>query len=203
MGFHVDPHEARQPQQKGKVERRVLACQQLLDLKRKYSSLEDLQNCTDLELSRKAKTQACPVTGKSVEETWLEEIKLLRKLPATLPDPFDLIRRCPVHKDSTIRFEGRTYAVPFRFVKSHVEVRGCNGFIQIVDPEKGEIVGKYPRNTDQKLFIDPQCYEGDSTAEVKAPRPLGAVSRKLEEIGKQAVSQRSIEINEQLAEVCR
>ena len=32
LGFHIDPHEVRQPQQKGKVERRVSASRKCLDL---------------------------------------------------------------------------------------------------------------------------------------------------------------------------
>ena len=51
MGFHVDPHEARQPQQKGKVERRVGAFKKL-DLSRVFESLEELQVYTDETLQR-------------------------------------------------------------------------------------------------------------------------------------------------------
>jgi len=69
MGFHVDPHEVRQPQQKGKAERRVSATRQRLDLKRNFTLLADLQAHTDLRLDRDAKTRKCPVTGKSVFET--------------------------------------------------------------------------------------------------------------------------------------
>ena len=109
MGFHVDPHEVRQPQQKGKAERRVSATRKRLDLNRHFTSLADLQAHTDRRLDYDVKTRKCPVTGKSVLETWQDEVKLLRPLPATLPEPFDLIRTCSVQKDSTIRFEGRSH----------------------------------------------------------------------------------------------
>lgn len=46
MGFHVDPHEARQPQQKGKEERRVGVVKRL-DLQQGFMSLDDLQHYTD------------------------------------------------------------------------------------------------------------------------------------------------------------
>ncbi len=112
MGFHVDPHEVRQPQQKGKAERRVSAVKRL-DLRQRFDSLEHLQRYTDNALSRDASIRVCPVTGQTVYQTWLAEKQLLRPLPMTLPEPFDLIKHCDVHKDCTIRFEGRTYVVPF------------------------------------------------------------------------------------------
>ena len=203
MGFHVDPHEVRQPQQKGKAERRVSATRKRLDLKRNFASLADLQTHTDQRLERDVKTRKCPVTGKSVLETWQDEAKLLRPLPATLPEPFDLIRTCSVHKDSTIRFEGRTYTVPFRYAYGSVEVRGCNGFVQIVDRKDGQIVKQYPRKTEQLLLVDPDCYEGQSTLRLTTPRPLGKMARKLEEIAAMPVQQRSIDIYAHVAEVAR
>ncbi len=203
MGFHVDPHEVRKPQQKGKAERRVSAARQRLDLKRSFASLADLQAHTDARLDRDAKTRKCPVTGKSVYDTWQAEAQLLRPLPATLPEPFDLIRTCPVHKDATIRFEGRTYTVPFRYVHGTVEVRGCSGFIQIVDRKDGQIVQQYPRQTEQLLLIDPACYEGPSPPNLNAPRPLGRMARKLDEVAALPVQLRSIDIYAHVAEVAR
>lgn len=203
MGFHVDPHEVRQPQQKGKAERRVAAVKQRLDLKRGFDSLTELQAYTDQRLEADAKTRANPISGNSVFETWQVERQLLRSLPLTLPEPFDLIRTCNVHKDCTIRFEGRTYTVPFRYAYGSVEVRGCSGFIQIVDRENGRIVKEYPRNTDQLLFVDTDCFAGEATAEVAAPKPLGQMARKLDEIAALPVAQRSIDIYAQLVEVAR
>ena len=146
---------------------------------------------------------ALPVAGKNVFETWRSEQELLRPIPATLPEPFDLIRTCRVHKDATIRFEGRTYTVPFEYVHGAVEVRGCNGFLQVVDRKSGLILRKYPRGTEQRLFIDPGCYVGDATDTVARPRPLGRMSRKLEKIAALPVQLRSIDIYAQLAEVAR
>ncbi len=110
MGFHVDPHEARQPQQKGKVERRVGAFKKL-DFSRVFDSVNDLQVYTDETLARESVVRKWPVTGKSVHATWMEERELLRPLPPTMPKPFDSIKSASVHTDCTIRFEGRTYSV--------------------------------------------------------------------------------------------
>ncbi|MGZ0167910.1 MAG: Mu transposase domain-containing protein, partial [Planctomycetales bacterium] len=120
MGFHVDPHEARQPQQKGKVEQRVGAFKQL-DWNRVFDSLADLQVYTDEMMRRDSVVRQCPVTGQSVHVTWLSERELLRRLPATLPAPFDAIKQAKVYKDCTIRFEGRTYSVSYRYTDKTVE----------------------------------------------------------------------------------
>lgn len=202
MGFHVDPHQARQPQQKGKVERRVGAFK-ALDLSSVFASLSDLQTHTDETLQRDSVVRKCPVTGLSVHATWLQERELLRPLPATLPRPFDLIKQATVYKDATIRFEGRTYSVPFRFVDRLVEVRGCSGSVQIVDPGSGAIVQEFPRNTAELLLIDPACYE-PSTTEVSdfgvpRPLPLGRVAQQIQELAARGVAVRAIEFYAALA----
>ena len=199
MGFHVDPHEPRQPQQKGKVERRVGAVRQL-NLQQRFNSLEQLQEYTDQRLAADACTRICPVTGKSVSETWQDEKPLLRPIPAKLPEPFDLVKTCPVHKDCTLRFEGRTYSVPFQYAYKTLEVRGCSGFLQIVDRRTGVVVKEYPRGTQQRLLIDQACYESDSDS-ADAPRRLGKVARKLAQLAAEPVQLRSIDIYAQLTEV--
>lgn len=197
MGFHVDPHEARQPQQKGKVERRVGAFKQL-DWNRVFDSLADLQNYTDERLRRDSVVRQCPVTGQSVHDTWLSERELLRRLPEALPVPFDAIKQAKVYKDCTIRFEGRTYSVPYRYASKTVEVRGCSGFVQIVDAVSGVILQKYPRKTRELLLIDPACYEpmaadDSQSLDVPRPLPLGRMARRVEEIAAQGVATRSID----------
>ena len=81
-----------------------------------------------------------------------------------------------------------------------LEVRGCSGFLQIVDRRTGAIVKEYPRGTQQRLLIDPTCYEGDSE-QLDAPRRLGKVARKLQELAAEPVQLRSIDIYARLAEV--
>lgn len=201
MGFHVDPHEPRQPQQKGKVERRVGAVRQL-NLSQRFDSLEQLQEYTDQRLAVDAVTRICPVTGKTVADTWSDEKQWLRPIPAILPEPFDLVKTCPVHKDCTLRFEGRTYSVPFEYAHKRLEVRGCSGFLQIVDRLTGVVVKEYPRGTEERLLIDQDCYEGDLHS-TNAPRRLGKIARKLQEFATEPVQLRSIDMYAQLAEVVR
>ena len=58
----------------------------------------------------------CPATGLSVAASWEAEKPFLRPLPELLPEPFDLVKTAPVHKDCMVHFEGRSYAVPFLYV---------------------------------------------------------------------------------------
>ena len=202
MGFHVDPHQVRQPNQKGKVERRVGVCKSL-DFRRVFASIEELQRYTDETMQREAVVRKCPITGDSVHATWLKERELLRPLPTTMPEPFDVIKQASVHKDCTIRFEGRTLAVPYRYAYKTVEVRGCSLQIQIVDVNTGEIVKEYPRNTKALLDIDPACYEPsehDSTNDsTPKPIPLGTMARHIQEMAATGVVYRSIDFYEALA----
>lgn len=202
MGFHIDPHQVRQPQQKGKVERRV-GVFKTLDLSREFESIQSLQSYVDETLNRDSMSRKCPVTGKSVHDSWLDERTLLRPLPATFPEPFDLIKQAKVHKDCTIRFEGRTYSVPYRFSGGQVEVRGCCETVQIVDPQTGQPVKVYPRKTEEKVLIDASCYEpnqrGNETSALPHPLPLGAIGKHLQRIADQGVAVRSIDVYEQIA----
>ena len=206
MGFHVDPHQVRQPQQKGKVERRVGVFKSL-DFRRVFASVEELQRYTDETMLREAVVRKCPVTGDSVHATWLKERELLRPLPAMMPEPFDLIKQAPVHKDCTIRFEGKTLSVPFRYVHKTVEVRGCSQVIQIVDRKTGQIVQEYPRNSKSLVQVDPACYEPTQDEllddSIPKPVPLGAMARHIQELAASGVQAgapcRSIEFYESLA----
>ena len=62
-------------------------------------------------MSRASGSTAWP--GLSVTESWEAEKAFLRPLPEPLPEPFDLVKTAPVHKDCTVHFEGRSYVVPF------------------------------------------------------------------------------------------
>ena len=128
---------------------------------------------------------------------------MLRPLPALLPQPFDLIRTCPVYKDCTVRFEGRTYTVPFRYLQQRVEVRGCADVVQIMDPRLGTIIQQYPRQTKARILIDQACYEGAATLTVARPTPLGKLSVALQRIMEDPPHVRSMEVYARLAEVSR
>jgi transposase len=203
MGFHVDACEVRSPQQKGKTERRVGDCKGLDIHDRQFDGLAGLQTWTDADRAASAIQRLCPITGLSVAASWEAEKPFLRPLPALLPEPFDAVKTAPVHKDCIVHFEGRSYAVPFLCVGREVEVRGCSGRVQIVDPQTATVLISYPRHTQERIWIEPTCYEGPGTAQVLPPRPLGRMARKLQEIAALPVERRPVDLYAALAEVAR
>jgi transposase len=203
MGFHIDACEVRAPEQKGKTERRVGDCKGLNIARRHFDGLAGLQSWTDTDRTTRASKRICPVTGLSVAASWEAEKPFLRPLPELLPEPFDLVKTAPVHKDCMVHFEGRSYAVPFVYAGRTVEVRGCSGRVQIVDPQIARVLRSYPRQTQERILIDPTCYEGPGTAEVIPPKPLGRMARKLQEIASLPVERRPIDLYAAVAEVAR
>ena len=203
MGFHVDACEVRSPEQKGKTERRVGDCKGLDVAGRHFDGLAGLQAWTDADRTARASKRICPATGLTVTESWEAEKPFLRPLPAVLPEPFDLVKTSPVHKDCVVHFEGRGYVVPFEYVGRTVEVRGCSGQVRIVDPQTARLLISYPRHTQERILIDQACYEGPGTAEVLPPKPLGRMAKKLQEIAEMPVEQRPVDLYAALAEVAR
>ena len=203
IGFHVDACEVRSPEQKGKTERRVGDCKGLDVQGRRFDGLGGLQTWTDADRAARAIERICPATGLSVAASWEAERPFLRPLPALLPEPFDTVKTAPVHKDCVVHFEGRSYVVPFSYVGREVEVRGCSGSVQILDPRTAVVLISYPRHTPERILIEPACYEGPGTAQVLPPKPLGRMARKLQEIAALPVEQRPVDLYAALAEVAR
>lgn len=203
MRFHIDATEPRCPEQKGKVERTVEVVRTLNLGGHSFAGMDDLQHWTDQILERHDRRRICPPTGKTVWETWQAEIPLLGPLPDVLPEPFDMVRTCPVGRDATIKFDGRTLSVPFQLVGKSVEARRCAEQIQIIDLQTSTIVKTWPRDSECRLFIDQECYEGESTPEVLAPKPLGRMGKRLMELAAMPVEQRPVDLYAALAEVAR
>ena len=201
VGFHIDACAPQAPEQKGKTEAKVKLCRRLVEpLGMRFEGLEHLQAQTDERVEHWIERAICPATGKSVRESWEQEREHLRPLPL-LPEPFDVSVIRPVHRDCTVHFEQRQYTVPFQYVGRHVEVRGCAGKVQIFSGTT--LLVQYPRRSEERLLIDPSCYEGTSTERVHAPPPLGRMGRRLEEIRAMPVEQRPLDLYAALAEVAR
>ena len=109
------PARSAAPEQKGKTERRVGDCKGLDVQGRRFDGLAGLQAWTDADRAARAIKRICPATGLSVAASWEAEKPFLRPLPELLPEPFDLVKTAPVHKDCTVHFEGRSYVVPFTY----------------------------------------------------------------------------------------
>jgi transposase len=202
LRFHVDAARPRAPEDKGKVERRVLAHKAGFDPRRRaWRDVAELQAASDAAVQRSAEKRICPATGASVWSSYQAERPLLTPLPALLPEPFDLAVQRRVGRDATVAFEGRTYSVPFRFADTVLEVRGCAATVQVF--AEGQIVAEHPRRTRTRTVIDPAHYEGESTERVLAPTPLGRMGRRLQEIWAMAPERRPIDQYAAYAEVAR
>ncbi|MDH3211144.1 MAG: IS21 family transposase [Myxococcales bacterium] len=200
--FHIDAARPRTPQDKGKVERRIGVHKQGFDPRqRAWDDVEQLQAWTDGEVARRAERRICPITGESVQTSYEAEKPHLGRLPMRLPEPFDLVQRRRVGLDATVRFEGRTYSVPFPYAQREVEVRGCARVVQLW--ADGKVLCEHPRRTRGRLLIDPRHYEGPSTDRIEAPTRLGKMGRRLEEIAAMVPEQRPLDLYAALAEVAR
>jgi transposase len=202
LRFHVDATRPYAPGDKGKVERRVGDARHWLGCPSEdaLESLEALQVWTDAQAEARARRRRCPATGTSVWEAFQEERRYLGPLPR-LPEPFDLVGHRRVDVDATVRFEGRTYSVPFAWVGREVEARGCAHTVQVW--AEGGLVAEHPRHTRERLVLDPRHYEGPSTERVIAPVPLGRLGRRLQELWQLAPERRPIDLYAALAEVAR
>lgn len=201
VGFHVDACGPGEANAKGKVESKVRLGRLLLDPSHgHYDAIEHLQAASDRRIDHWSERAICPATGTRVQEAYEDERKHLAPLPI-LPEPFDTVVSRPVYRDCTVNFEGRQYTVPFALCEKFVEVRGCARTVQIF--YNGRVVREYPRHSQERILIDPTCYDGPSTAEAIAPKPLGKMSRKLAEIVAIPVEKRPLNLYAALAEVAR
>lgn len=202
LRFHVDATRPRAPEEKGKVERRILAHQRGFDPRRRaWETLAELQVRTDTVVDHTARQRICPATGATVWESWEAELRSLQALPEPLPEPFDLVAQRRVAIDATVRFEGRTYSVPFAHVGQEIEVRGCARTVQMWTA--GTCIAEHPRGSRARILLDPRHYEGPSTERVEAPVPLGRMGRRMQEIWELAPERRPIHLYAALAEAAR
>jgi transposase len=196
VGFHVDACLPRCPEDKGKVG----AIQRRLRLHGPYPGLAALQGDSDEQRARWDERRTCPATGLSVQDSWLQEQLLLRPLPL-LPEVFDVAVTRVVQRDCTVSFEGRAYSVPFVLCGLAVEVRGCAATVQVI--HEARVVAEHPRASRERIVLDPAHYEGPGDGRVAPPVPLGRMGRRLQEIVRQPVERRPIDLYAALAEVAR
>jgi len=178
MGFLVNPARVRRPQDKGKVERRGKDLHALVQPWERFATLASLQQVTDQRILAKAQERLCPVTGRSVFETWQEEKLSLGPLPSSLPEPFDVEMLREADEECLVPFEGRRYQVPLAWCGREVLVRGVAGQVQILSRD-GQLLITYPRGTECRLLIDQSLYEGEGGGRVLPAIPLGKVGRQI------------------------
>ena len=175
-GFGVDPCRPATGSDKGKVERGVrtdrgaFADLFLTD----WPSLEALQAALDTRAAEQHDRRRCPMTGTTITEALTAERLLLQPMPS-VHEPFDCVVARRVSRECLVSFEGRRYSVPFALVGHTVEVRGTAH--QVVVLADGRECARHARHTPARLVLTPGHYEGESTATVRAPTPLGRRAR--------------------------
>lgn len=175
-GFAVDPCRAATGSDKGKVERAVRTGRGAFAdlLLASWDSLDRFQEALDGRAGELHARRVCPVTGTPVAAALAAERTLLRPAPA-VHEPFDCVVARRVARDCLVSFEGRRYSAPFALVGRLVEVRGTARHVVLF--AEGRECARHARHTPHRLVLDPAHYEGESTAAVRAPTPLGARAR--------------------------
>jgi transposase len=175
-GFGVDPCRVRMGSDKGKAERgvRTLRASFGTVLRSEWPTWEGLQGALDEQAYSLMDRLRCPVTGTFVREAFEAERRLLKPAPLQ-EDPFDVVVSRRVSRDCLVSFEGRRYSVPFRWVGRQVEVLGT--LRHVVVRAEGEEVARHLRGTRSTLVLDEGHFEGESTADVLRPTPLGHRAR--------------------------
>jgi len=171
-GFGVDPCRVRKGSDKGKAERGVRTLRAAFGavFRKTWPTWESLQAALDEQAFILMDRLRCPVTGTSVRVAFEAERGLLKPAPLQ-EDPFDIVVGRRVSRDCLVSFEGRRYSVPFRWVGRQVEVLGT--LRHVVVRAEGEEVARHPRGTRSTLVLDEGHFEGESTADVLRPTPLG------------------------------
>ena len=175
-GFQIDPCRPATGSDKGKVERSVRTFRSAFgDLfLESWSSFESLQAALDERADSLLDRLTCPVTGTPVREALEAERARLQPVPL-MSEPFDVVVPRRVARDCLVCFEGRRYSVPFTWVGREVEVMGTLTHVSIRG--NGMELARYPRKTRELLLLQPDHFEGESTARVLRPTPLGVRAR--------------------------
>jgi hypothetical protein len=82
-----------------------------------------------------------------------------------------------------------------------VTVHGCSRVVQVW--AEGQVVAEHPRQGRERIVIDPRHYEGEATARVLPPLPLGRMGRRLQAIAALEPQRRPLDLYAALAEVAR
>lgn len=176
LGFEIDPCRSGKGQDKGKTERSVRTFRAHFGdlLSQDWRTLDALQAALDERAGMLLRRLRCPATGTSVESTLAAERLVLQPLER-IGELFDVVVSRRVSRDCLVSFEGRRYSVPFLWVGREVEVLGMHA--QVIIRAGREEIARHPRRTAALLVLDPEHFEGESTARVLAPTPLGRRAR--------------------------
>jgi len=142
LGVGVFPSRPGEPEDKGKLEKRIRDIFSRLDFKHQvYADMADLQGRADEALEKLEGTWRSGATGRSVAESFAYEQQYLKPLPEHFPVlPLDE-RRTRVRMDGTVFFGGNYYQVKGAY-RGH-GVLCVNTGQEIVIYHEGEEIGRF------------------------------------------------------------
>ena len=139
LGVIVLPARPGAPEDKGKIEKRILDLFSLLDLRHRiYRDLDDLSSRARAILEESETTWRSGATGFSVARSFAYEKAYLRPLPAHFPALPVKESRTRVRRDGTVFFDGNWYQVPGLYRDRAVLCRHTGSEI-LIDHEGAEI----------------------------------------------------------------
>ena len=142
LGVGVFPSRLGEPEDKGKMEKRIRDIFSRLDFKHQvYADMADLQGRADEAIEKLEGTWRSGATGRSVSESFAYEQGYLKPLPEHFPVlPLDE-RRTRVRMDGTVFFGGNYYQVKGAY-RGH-GVLCVNTGQEIVVYYEGEEIGRF------------------------------------------------------------
>lgn len=112
LEIEVFPARPREPQDKGKVEKRIRDLFSRMDFKHHvFKDMADLQETVERKLAECEGKWRCGATGLTVAESFLYEKKSLKPLPEPFPRLPLCEKRTRVRRDGTVYFDGNYYQV--------------------------------------------------------------------------------------------
>lgn len=142
-GFRIDPTPPRAPKKKGKVEAGVKYVKTSALAGRDGEDVTLVQAALTRWTTDIAGTRVHGTTGKKPLEVFeTEERARLLPLPAR---PYELVvwKRCTVHGDCHVEFDGRLYSVPWRLLGQSVWVRASHA--SVVAYHDDHVVARHDR----------------------------------------------------------
>ena len=142
LGVIVLPARPGAPEDKGKIEKRILDLFSRLDLRhRVYRDLDDLSVRTRRILEESETTWRSGATGFSVAASYAYEKPYPRPLPLHFPALPVKESRTRVRRDGTVFFDGNCYQVPGVYRDRAVLCRHTGG--EIVIDHEGDEIGRF------------------------------------------------------------
>lgn len=142
-GFQIDPTPPRAPKKKGKVESSVKYVKHNALAGREGEDVMQVRAILARWIVEVAGVRVHGTTGKKPIEVFeAEERGRLLPLPTR---PYELVvwKRCTVHGDSHVEFDGRLYSVPWKLVRQSVWARASHASVVVYHDD--EVVARHER----------------------------------------------------------